>query len=66
MGLQWASTTILLMEHGTIKEGKLFQIASEKCATPSNHSSMASSRDVSLGLWHIKEELCKGFSKVSK
>jgi hypothetical protein len=32
-----------------MKEGKLFQIASEKCATPSDNSSMASSTDASLG-----------------
>jgi hypothetical protein len=35
MGLQWASMVTPLIEHGTIKEGELIQIASEKRITPS-------------------------------
>jgi hypothetical protein len=39
MGLQWASTVIPLIEQGTIKEGELIQIASEKHVTSSGHTS---------------------------
>jgi hypothetical protein len=50
IGLQWASMVIPLIEQGTIKEGELIQIDSEKCITPSDHSSfMASSRYASSG-----------------
>jgi hypothetical protein len=50
MDLLWASTAIPLMEQGTTRESGLIQIASEKHATPSDHSSfVASSRYDSSG-----------------
>ena len=49
MGLMWAPTVVPLIEQGVIVEGKLIQIASEKCFSPSDQSSfMASSRGASL------------------
>jgi hypothetical protein len=50
MRLQWASMVTPLIEHGTIKEGELIQIASEKRITPYDHSTfVASSRHASSG-----------------
>ena len=48
MGLMWASTVVPLIEQGVIMEGELIQIASKKHLSPSDHSSLASSRIASL------------------
>ena len=49
MGLMWASMVVPLIEQGVIVEGELIQIASEKCFSPFDNSSlMASLRDASL------------------